>query len=186
MRILIAASDKAELSAFPDSYGRVITGVGPVLAAANTSLAISSFRPDVVISVGTAGSAGSLAVGDIVSFGSVVFPDADLTAYGLKRGTTLLPDHRKLSSISLDPSSHYVLSSSSAFASASAAGVDAFDMEGYGVAVAALCGSVPCLAVKAITDTAGVRTEMKDYLKLRRSLVQMLPTKVSEVIGALF
>lgn len=186
MRILIAASDKAELSAFPDGYDKVVTGIGPVLAAANTSKAISSCHPDLVVSVGTAGSAGTLAVGDIVSFGSVVFPDADLTAYGLKRGVTLLPDHRKLSSISLDPSSRYVLSSSSALALSPSDGVDAFDMECYGVAVAAICSSIPCLAVKAITDIVGVRTEMKDYLDLRRSLVRLIPSKVSDTIKALF
>ena len=185
MRILIAASDRAELSAFPDSYDKVITGIGPVLAAANTAMAIASCHPDVVVSVGTAGSAGSLAIGDIVSFGSVISPDADLSAYGLKRGITLLPDHRKLSSISLDRSSRYVLSSSSALASEAVDGVDAFDMEGYGVAVAAFCASVPCLAVKAITDIVGIRTEMNDYLSLRRSLVQMLPSKVSETIKVL-
>ena len=185
MRILVAASDKAELASFGDGYIKVVTGVGPVLAAAAVAAAAAVHHPDIIVSTGTAGSMGSIAIGDIVSFGSVISPDADLSAYGLKRGITLLPDHRKLSSISLDRSSRYVLSSSSALASEPVDGVDAFDMEGYGVAVAAFCASVPCLAVKAITDIVGIRTEMNDYLSLRRSLVQMLPSKVSETIKAL-
>ena len=186
MKMLIAASDKAELAAFSDEYAKVITGIGPVLAAANVAAAISSSRPDVIVSVGTAGSSGTLGVGDIISFGSVIFPDADLSSYGLEKGATLLPDHRKLSSISLDPSSDYVLASSSSFASSPIDGADGFDMEGYGVAAASFCAGVPCLAVKAITDIVGKRMEMKEYLRLRRSLVPMIPEKVSEVIAAIF
>ena len=186
MRILVAASDSAELRGFGDGFLKVVTGVGPVLAAASVALAISKEHPDAVVSVGSAGSSGSLSIGDIVSFGSVIFPDADLTAYGMERGATLLPGHRKLSSLPLDPSSSLVLATSSSFASVPAAGADASDMEGYGVAVAAFLSGIPCFAVKAITDIAGEKLPMKEYLSIMRNLVMKLPGKVEEIIGSSF
>ena len=186
MTVLVAASDKAELESFGEHYECVVTGVGPVLAAASVSAAIARIHPDIVVSTGTAGSCGALAVGEIVSFGSAVFPDADLTAYGLEKGTTLLDGRKRLSSLPLDPSSSLVLVTSSAFASAPSVYGDACDMEAYGVAAAAFLHSVPCLAVKAITDVAGEPVGMKDYLRLRRSLVSRLQEHVEKALRTFF
>ena len=183
MRILIAASDKAELAAFDDGYIKIVTGVGPVLAAATVAAAIERFHPDAAISVGTAGSFGSLSIGDVVSFGSVIYRDSDLSAYGLRRGETLSADRRIISSIAMDPSSSLVLATSSAFAECGVAGADGADMEAYGVAVAAVNAGIPCFAVKAITDIVGRKIGMKEYAALRRHVVRLLPSKVAEVIN---
>ena len=182
MKILAAASDRSELKAFGDGYLKVVTGVGPVLAAASVAAAIERFHPDIIVSTGTAGSFGTLSSGDVVSFGSVIFPDADLTAYGLKRGETLLASHRILSSIPLDSASSLVLATSSSFASSVIEGADAADMEAYGVAVAAYNAGIPCLAVKGITDRVGERMEMKEYFSVRKQLLPLLEKKVSEII----
>ena len=185
MRILVAASDKAELASFGDGYIKVVTGVGPVLAAAAVAAAAAVHHPDVIVSTGTAGSMGSLAVGDIVSFGSVISLDSDLTAYGLKRGETLLANHRRVSSFSLDPHSSLILSSSSSFATVRGDHADSADMEAYGVAAAAFLSGFPCLAVKAITDIVGEKPEMREYLALRKRLVGSLAQKVDEIISSI-
>ena len=62
LRILVAASDKAELASFGDGYIKVVTGVGPVLAAAAVAAAAAVHHPDVIVSTGTAGSMGTSSI----------------------------------------------------------------------------------------------------------------------------
>ena len=64
MRILVVASDRAELAAFDDSFIKVVSGVGPVFAAASTASAIGQYKPDIVVSAGSAGSTGMLEIGE--------------------------------------------------------------------------------------------------------------------------
>ncbi len=182
MKVLVVASAKAELKAFGDEYIKLVTGIGPVLAAAATASAIERYSPDVVVSVGTAGSVGKLSVGEIVSFGSVIFPDLDLTSYGLAKGETLLSGGKRLGAIPLDPDSSYVLSTSSSFASVPNAYSDASDMEGYGVALAAYLRNIPVFAVKAITDIIGNRVGLAEYTSIRKGVIPLLPQRVESVL----
>ena len=62
MKILVVVSDRAELAAFDDRFIGVVSGVGPVFAAAASSAAISEYHPDFVLSSGSAGSLGPLAI----------------------------------------------------------------------------------------------------------------------------
>lgn len=187
MRILAVASDKAELTAFdPERYIRIVCGIGPVLAAAVSASAIAAHSPDAVVSVGSAGSFGSLAVGECVSFGSVVMPDQDLTAFRLGRGRTLLPSKATIGELRLDRSSDLILSTSSAFASGPPIiPAHAADMEAYGVAAAAYLAGVPCFAVKVITDIVGSPIRLSDYGFTLRSLRSLLPERVEEVLKQL-
>ena len=195
MKVLLVASSKAELAPFPsEAYGhdfvKCVCGVGPVLAAASAAAAIAANHPDAVFSVGSAGSYGTLRVGDAVSFGSVVSPDNDLTAFHMKRGGTLLPSGATLSSVTLDGNSAYILSSSGTFASLSHSPFgsdivpDAADMEAYGVAAASLLAAVPCRAVKIITDIIGDGMKLSEYGFRLRELRERLPEKVLEVLSA--
>ena len=182
MKVLVVASSKTELSYFSGSYSKAVSGVGPVLAAAVTASAINEVKPDVVFSVGSAGSMGKLGIGECLSFGSVIMPDMDLTAYGLERGVTLLPAGKKMGRIMLDSNSDSILSTSSSFAAEPMPGADAADMEAYGVAVAASLSSIPCYAVKVITDIVGKHVSLKEYGTTLRSLLFKLPAKVEEVL----
>ena len=184
--MLLAASDKAELKGFGDGYIKLVTGVGPVLAAAQVSKAISEHRPDVVVSVGSAGSLGKLGLGEIVSFGSVVSSDQDLTFYHLPLGATLGPGRETIASLALDRSSRYVLVTSARFADKRPdIPGDASDMEAYGVAMAARIHNVPCYAVKVITDIVGERVSLSDYSRRLREWRSGLSLKVDELIGSL-
>ena len=189
MRILVVASDRAELAAFDDSFIKVVSGVGPVFAAASTASAIGQYKPDIVVSAGSAGSTGMLEIGECVSFGFSVFADMDLTAYHLRRGTSLTPERCTISSINLDGSSSLVLATSASFASDPEKyrefNAAAVDMEGYGVAYASLLAGLPCLAVKVITDMIGEKPELKGYSGTLRNLRAKLPEKVLEAVSAL-
>ncbi len=187
MRVLIVASDKAELKAFPDTFEKVASGVGPVLAAASAAYAIAEHLPDVVFSVGSAGSAGKLSIGECVSFARVVSPDFDLSSYGLEVGSTLMGNRKILSSIELDRNSSYVLSSSGSFNTGISLPFhyDAADMEAYGVAFAASMRHIPCFAVKVITDVIGEHVDLGEYGYTLRSLRSLLPLKVEEILSSL-
>ena len=194
MKVLLVASSKAELAPFPSEacghdFVKCVCGVGPVLAAASAAAAIAANHPDAVFSVGSAGSYGTLRVGDAVSFGSVVSPDNDLTAFHMKRGAALLPSGATLSSVTLDRNSAYLLSSSGTFASLPHSPFidsvpDAADMEAYGVAAASLLAAVPCRAVKIITDIIGDGMKLSEYGFRLRELRKRLPEKVLEVLSA--
>ena len=56
MKVLIIASDKGELKGFSDEYIKVVSGVGPVMAAVAASREIERVKPDCVISLGSAGA----------------------------------------------------------------------------------------------------------------------------------
>ena len=189
MRILVVVSDKAEGAVFDDRFIKVVSGVGPVFAAAAAASAINRFKPDAVVSAGSAGSLGKLSIGECVSFGSVVYADMDLSAYHLRPGTSLAPDRRTFSSIRLASSSEHILATSASFASSEERylpfNASAADMEAYGVAYSAYLESIPCLAVKAITDIVGEKPEIGEYRKKLKEIRAKLPEMVLECIAAL-
>ena len=186
MKVLIAASDRSELKAFGDKWDKVVTGVGPIISAAAVSKAVAEYGSDIVISVGSAGSCGSLEIGDVVSFGSVVSGDQDLTLYHLPPGATLGARRETIGSISLDPSSSLVLISSAAFAAERPVlRADAADMEAYGTALASTLYNIPCRAVKAITDMIGEKITIADYSAMLRKIRSLIPEKVEELLSGL-
>ena len=187
MKVLVVASSDQELKPFSDAFIRTVSGVGPILAAAATASAILEHKPDAVFSVGSAGSYGSLSVGDCVSFGSVVTPDQDLSLFHMKRGCTLLPSGAQIGEIRLDMSSSLVLATSGTFASSPSliAGADAADMEAYGVALSAFIAHIPCFAVKIITDIAGDGMRLSEYGFRLRDLRERMPAVVEEALRRL-
>lgn len=169
MKALIVSSSREELTAFKDGmYIRISTGVGLSLAAVETARAIIEYSPDIVISVGSAGSMkADLEIGSILSFDSVYNKDQNLTAYHLPPFSTLKKDGSTLSGIRLIGDHHTLLSSSS-FATECVDGFDAQDMECYSVALASSLFSIKCASFKLITDIIGQKTFISDYRRILR------------------
>ncbi len=169
-KVLVVASDSNELKGLDERWERCITGVGPVMAAVQTALAIERYKPDVVVSTGSAGSLGSFRKGDVVSFSSVVTPDQDLTSFRVALGSTIGPDRATVGELfTLDRESGYVLYSSGKFSSDILPShrtlkADAADMEAYGAALAARYTGVGFYIVKLITDIVGDRSDVGDVL----------------------
>ncbi len=169
-KVLVVASDSNELKGLDESWERCVTGVGPVMAAVQTVMAIEKYKPDVVVSTGSAGSLGRFRKGDVVSFSSVVTPDQDLTSFRVALGSTIGPDRATVGELfTLDRSSGYILFSSGKFSSEILPShrtlrADAADMEAYGVAMAARCTGVGFYCVKLITDVVGDKSTVGDVL----------------------
>ncbi|MGN1164161.1 MAG: hypothetical protein ACI4S4_05050, partial [Candidatus Ornithospirochaeta sp.] len=142
-KILIVASDKSELRGFGDEYCRVVSGVGPIMSAAAAASEIEKSGAEAVFSVGTCGSTGRIGRGSVVSFGSVVCPDQNLSAMHLKKGTTIDWTRATLGEIyTSDRTSNLVLLTSGTFSSSITEDfvllkADCADMEAYGVGIAA-------------------------------------------------
>ena len=189
MKVLVLASSKAEAKTL-DIYITVITGTGLVQAAAAASYAIAEHKPDVIVSAGSAGSFGRFQIGDIVSFGSVICPDNDLTRFGLAKGTALRADGKKLSILPLSGNTDYILSSSSSFESGQNRLIgnirpDASDMEAYGAAYAAFLKGIPCFAIKMITDIIGEDLRLPDYTSRLCEMRDRLPGVIEENLALL-
>ena len=167
-RVLLVASDKSELKGSDDSFFKCISGVGPIMAAAASSLAIKETGAEIVISVGSAGSTGRLKKGEVISFSSVFSLDQDLSSFHLPLGATLGRDRNTVGELrSRDFSSPFSLLTSASFAHTltdrmTSFRCDAVDMEAYGVGIAASIHSIPFYAVKLVTDIVGDHSSVGD------------------------
>lgn len=167
-RILVVASDKAEIKGLGNDFLTLVSGVGPIMAAARTSGEIIKTKADVVISVGTCGSLGRIKKGEVVSFSKVVTPDQDLSSMHLSLGATIdwnrstikeLTTADRLSGLTLLSSGTFTSSYRDVFSSFSP---DCVDMEAYGVGVAALSLGIPFYAIKLASDIVGDHSTVGD------------------------
>ena len=167
-RILVVASDKAEIKGLGNDFLTLVSGVGPIMAAARTSGEIIKTKADVVISVGTCGSLGRIKKGEVVSFSKVVTPDQDLSSMHLSLGATIdwnrstikeLTTADRLSGLTLLSSGTFTSSYRDVFSSFSP---DCVDMEAYAVGVAALSLGSPFYAIKLVSDIVGDHSTVGD------------------------
>ena len=167
-RVLVVASDKAEIKGLGNDFLTLVSGVGPIMAAARTSGEIIKTKADVVISVGTCGSLGRIKKGEVVSFSKVVTPDQDLSSMHLSLGATIdwnrstikeLTTADRLSGLTLLSSGTFTSSYRDVFSSFSP---DCVDMEAYGVGVAALSLGIPFYAIKLVSDIVGDHSTVGD------------------------
>lgn len=155
----------------------VQSGIGKVLASITTSLLIQQYGVDLVINTGSAGGIGQgLSVGDIVIADKLAYHDVDATVFGYQYGQVpggmplyyeAHPAFAALMKQAAKETQHQVKSGlivtgdsfiadptrladiSSHFPEALAC-----EMEGAAIAQTALQFEVPCLVVRAMSDTA--------------------------------
>ena len=117
-KILVVASDKAELKGLNGDFLTLVSGVGPILASAKTAGAIVMTGAEVVVSIGSCGSLGRIKRGEVVSFSNVVTPDQDLSSMHLSLGSTIDWNHSTIRELrTADRKSGLTLLSSGTFTS---------------------------------------------------------------------
>lgn len=167
-KILVVASDKAEIKGLEKYFLTLVSGVGPILASAKTAGEIVKSGAEVVISVGTCGSLGRIKRGEVVSFSTVVTPDQDLSSMHLSLGATIDWNRSTIKELRTgDRKSGLTLLSSGKFTSSyrdvfSHFSPDCVDMEAYGVGIAALSLGIPFYAVKLVSDIVGDHSTVGD------------------------
>jgi len=164
-------------------------GVGPVEAAINCERAVSEFRPDMVVSLGSAGSA-KLEQGAIYQVSSVSYRDMDASAFGFAKGETpflnipitldMLTTIPNLPVASLSTGANVV--SGDAYNSMDA---DMADMETFAIKRVCMQHGVPLVGLRGISDGAKPVSELSDWTHLLEVIDQRLTAALTELFAAL-
>ena len=168
----------------------VITGVGPVEAAVGTSVALGELdragrRPDLVVSLGTAGSA-RLEHAGIYQVASIAYRDMDASPLGFEKGVTpftgqpaVIPIPDRLPDIpAASISTGGDIISGGAY---DAIAADMVDMETYAVFRAAERLAIPVIGLRGISDGRSDLTGLHDWLEF----LHILDEKLAQVIDAM-
>lgn len=136
----------------------LMTGVGPVEAAVHLSRALAAGKPDLVVSLGSAGSR-SLEQGEVYQASSVSYRDMDASPLGFARGATPfldLPAEINLP-LQVEGIASKRLSTGANIVSGrayDAIDADMVDMESFALVRACMVHEVPMIGLRGISDGA--------------------------------
>jgi adenosylhomocysteine nucleosidase len=135
--------------------GVIISGVGKKGAAAATDLLIDSFFPDLIISTGFAGAlTPNLRVGCIVVARRIMLESGGERVSPVPRETMDISSHRCVREGEVVTVPRFISSCREKKQLFMTTGAHAVDMESYFVFEKALQKTIPCLAVRVISDDA--------------------------------
>lgn len=145
----------------------LMTGVGPVEAAVTLTAALAGDRPDLVVSLGSAGSA-RLMQGGIYQVSAVAWRDIDATPIGIPRGQVPfldLPVRVPLPLRLPDLPEATLSTGANVVSGRTYAGIaeDMVDMETYAHLRAAMRFDVPLIGLRGISDGAIELGRMGDW-----------------------
>ena len=150
----------------------LITGVGPVEAAAGVAQALESLRaegalPDVLISLGSAGSQ-KLEHGRVYWVDEVAYRDMDASAIGFPKGVTPFLDEPAVLTLASGPAGQpyaRLATGGSVVIGEAYDDIDAdmVDMETYAVVRAAAKFGVPVMGLRGISDGRADLTGLSDW-----------------------
>ena len=168
----------------------VITGVGPVEAAVQltrvlTSLVLDGRKPDLVISLGSAGSA-VLEQAEVYQARSVAYRDMDASAFGFAKGTTPFLDLPAVLPLPLHIPGvkSAALSTGANVVSGAAYGtIDAemVDMETYAVLRACMVFDIPLIGLRGISDGVVEVNHINDWTEY----LHVIDEKLAAAVGKL-
>lgn len=165
----------------------LITGVGPVEAAAATAASLSALesagnRPDFVFSLGSAGSQ-KLEHAAVYQISSVAYRDMDASLLGFDKGVTPFLDapaviaipHRLPDVQAASISTGGAIISGSDYAAIEA---DMVDMESFAVLRAASRFNVPMIGLRGISDGKSELTGLHDWTEYLHVIDEKLATAI--------
>ncbi|MBU1345933.1 MAG: 5'-methylthioadenosine/S-adenosylhomocysteine nucleosidase [Alphaproteobacteria bacterium] len=165
----------AELEYGPALKARIkplITGVGPVEAAVETTAALAQLEregrlPDLILSLGSAGSQ-SLEHGRIYWVDEVGYRDMDASAIGFAKGVTPFLDREPVLTLASGPAGQpyaRLATGASVVTGEAYDDIDAemVDMETYAVVRAAAKFGVPVMGLRGISDGKADLTVLEDW-----------------------
>lgn len=150
----------------------LICGVGPVESAASTAAALALLSqaatlPDLIVSLGSAGSR-TLEHAGLYQVSSVSYRDMDVSLLGFERGVTPFADHAAVIDIALRIEGIRSASIATGASIVSGVGYDAVtadmvDMESFAVLRAAHRFDVPMIGLRGISDGRAALTGLHDW-----------------------
>ena len=168
----------------------LITGVGPIEAAAATAAALAGLAelPDAVVSLGSAGSR-RLPLGEVYQIARVGWRDIDATPLGFARGQTPFADFAPVAELTtpLDLPCATLSTGADVVVGAGYDAIDAemVDMETYAVWRACDRAGVPLIALRGVSDGAA-DGERLDWTALLGLLDERLAAAVDGLAAVTF
>ncbi|PQA73543.1 5'-methylthioadenosine/S-adenosylhomocysteine nucleosidase [Brucella oryzae] len=202
MMKIVAGKRLLYVMAVDAEYGRhlaklftpVMIGVGPVEAAANLAYALAALmqageKPDLVVSLGSAGSA-RLPQAEAFQVSSVSYRDMDASPLGFEKGATPFLDLPKVIElpVSVPEIPAASLSTGADIVSGKAyAAIDAdmVDMETYACLRACQLAGIPLFGLRGISDGAGELQHVGDWTQYLHIIDEKLAYAVERLEAAI-
>ncbi|MFZ1814677.1 MAG: 5'-methylthioadenosine/S-adenosylhomocysteine nucleosidase [Rhizobiaceae bacterium] len=172
----------------------LMTGVGPVEAAVSISATLARLKsqsalPDLVVSLGSAGSA-KLEQAQVYQAVSVAYRDMDASPLGFEKGLTPFLDLPAVIDLPLHIAGVPVATLSSGAnivsgAAYGAIGADMVDMETYAVKRACMVHDVPLVGLRGISDGAKELAHVDDWTQYLHVVDERLAAAVDRLAEAM-
>jgi len=172
-----------------ERFAPLICGVGPVEAGVNVTRALAGARPDIVVSLGSAGSR-TLEQAEVFQVSSVSYRDMDASPLGFEKGRTPfldLPAEVELP-YRVDGLPTVRLSTGADIVSGAAydaIDADMVDMETFAVLRACMAYGVPLVGLRGVSDGAAELHHFDDWTQYLHVIDEKLAAAVDRVEAAL-
>lgn len=166
----------------------LICGVGPVESAINLTRALADETPDLVVSLGSAGSR-TLEQAQVYEVASVSYRDMDASPLGFEKGTTPfldLPAELPLTVIGDIPAKRLSTGANIVSGAAyNAIDADMVDMETFALLRACMAFNVPLVGLRGISDGAEELQHLTDWTQYLHVIDERLAEAVDRIEAAI-
>ena len=166
----------------------MICGVGPVEAAINVTRALAAEKPNVVVSLGSAGSR-TLEQAEVYAIASVSYRDMDASPLGFEKGATPFLDlpAELLLTVLGDRPAKRLSTGGNIVSGAAYDGIDAdmVDMETFAILRACMIFGVPLVGLRGISDGADDLHHFDDWTQYLHVIDEKLADAVDGIEAAI-
>lgn len=187
--LYVMAADAEYGPHLKERFAPLMCGVGPVEAGVNVTRALAEKRPDIVVSLGSAGSR-TLEQAEVFQVASVSYRDMDASPLGFEKGRTPfldLPTEVELP-FRVDGLPTVRLSTGANIVSGAAydaIDADMVDMETFAVLRACMAFDVPLIGLRGVSDGAADLHHFDDWTQYLHVVDEKLAAAVDRVEAAL-
>ena len=169
-------------------FAPLICGVGPVEAAIHLTAALAAGRPDIVVTLGSAGSR-TLEQAGVYQVASVSYRDMDASPLGFAKGATPfvdLPAELPMPTIGGLPAKR-LSTGADVVSGAAYDGIDAdmVDMETFALKRACMMFDVPLIGLRGISDGAEDLKRLDDWTQYLHVIDEKLAEAVDRIEAAI-
>ncbi|MEO1745006.1 MAG: 5'-methylthioadenosine/S-adenosylhomocysteine nucleosidase [Pseudomonadota bacterium] len=187
--VYVMAADAEYGPHLKSRFTPLMCGVGPVEAAVNVTKALAANKPNVVVTLGSAGS-NTLEQAEVYQIASVSYRDMDASPLGFEKGKTPfldLPRDLPLMTIESGPPAKRLSTGANIVSGDAYADIDAdlVDMETFAIKRACMAFDVPLIGLRGISDGAADLHHFDDWTQYLHIIDEKLALAVDQVEAAL-
>ncbi|MEM0899630.1 MAG: 5'-methylthioadenosine/S-adenosylhomocysteine nucleosidase [Pseudomonadota bacterium] len=166
-------------------FAPFMCGVGPIEAAINVTRALVEFKPDIIVSLGSAGS-NTLAQTEVYQIASTSYRDIDASPLGFEKGLTPfldLPKDLPLSTFNGGPPAKRLSTGGNVVSGEAYTDIDAdlVDMETFAIQRACMAFDVQLFGLRGISDGAEELKAVDDWTQYLHIIDEKLASAVDQL-----